>query len=85
MRKRQRVRPYRKKPAPQLSRMRIGGFPKTAVARLKYVVEESVNAGASGVPTVVKYHANGCFDPEVAVGGHHPIVTGKPPIRMRDN
>ena len=73
MRKRQRVRPYRKKPAPQLSRMRIGGFPKTAVARLKYVVEESVNAGASGVPTVVKYHANGCFDPEVAVGGHQPI------------
>lgn len=51
---------------------RIGGFPKTRFAKLRYCEEFSLNVGA-GLITSYVFRANDCFDPDATGTGHQPI------------
>lgn len=47
------------------------GFPQTVSARLRYVTECELDAGVGGTSSF-QIRANGCYDPEVSIGGHQP-------------
>ncbi len=55
-----------------IPRWRLGGFPDTYTAKLRYVQEFAVNAGLDAEANKV-FRANGIFDPDHAVGGHQPM------------
>lgn len=69
-----RTRPYKKKA--KTSRSSYTGLavgPKTLTRKLRYATQIAITGGALGAATNVFFRANGCFDPEVAVGGHQPM------------
>lgn len=51
---------------------RIGGFPKTRMAKLRYCTEFSLNPISNGWTSHV-FRANDCNDPDLSGGGHQPI------------
>ncbi len=50
----------------------LGGFPDVYTAKLRYVQEFTVNAGAAAAANQV-FRANGIYDPDFAIGGHQPM------------
>lgn len=67
-RKRGRTRPPRKR---FMRKLTLGGFPDSKTVRLRYVTTVTLDPATGSIP-VAYYRANGCYDPEVAVGGHQP-------------
>lgn len=54
-------------------RLTITGFPKLKVAKLRYVDEIALTSPAvTGLSAAWGFRANGCYDPNAAVGGHQP-------------
>ncbi len=49
----------------------IGGFPNRIKVKLRYVSEESINAGV-GLVGKHTFSANGMFDPDISGAGHQP-------------
>lgn len=68
--RRTKARKRTKKRKPRLE-MPIGGFPKTATIKLRYVGEFSLNPGL-GVYSTQVYTANGMYDPNITGLGHQP-------------
>lgn len=50
----------------------IGGFPKSAFTRLKYIYNGSLNVGAAGLNTVQVFRANSPYDPDQTGVGAQP-------------
>lgn len=49
-------------------------FPKSKIAKLRYVSEKSYNAGSSmALSSSNVFSANGCFDPDITGVGHQPL------------
>ncbi len=69
-RKKRTRRKYRKRRKAKLY-LPIGGFPSKMKVRLRYVSEESINAGV-GLVGVHVFSANGLFDPDISGAGHQP-------------
>lgn len=67
-----RTRPYKKKKTSS-SFVRSATGPQTLVRKLRYCTRKTIDGGAAGAATNLFIRANGCFDPEVAVGGHQPM------------
>lgn len=48
------------------------GFPKSTRVAMKYVSIFSVDVDVGGVTKSKSFRLNGCYDPDVSVGGHQP-------------
>ncbi len=68
-----RTRPFKKAKTSHSSYIKLVTGPKTLVRKLRYVTRQTIDAGTLGSATNLFIRANGCFDPEVAVGGHQVL------------
>lgn len=70
-RKRGRKRAYNRVPRNYIGY--ASGMPKTRRAKLRYTTVSN-HTGALATMVNTQFRANGCHDPEVAVGGHQPMA-----------
>jgi len=71
--KRARRRTYKKKRRSSTLRIpRI--FPDRAVVHHKYVCQGTLQTSFASPSVYLRFIANGMYDPEVAVGGHQPLL-----------
>jgi len=67
-----RRRPYgRRRNYKKRQYLPVGGMPKSKMVKLRYVSTFTHDPG-TGLPSVYKFSANGCDDPDISLTGHQP-------------